>query len=80
MADLAKRYREDHVAVRCKPKSQRTARSVVNRHIVPALGKLPLAAAERRRVMALHESLCEIPAVANMVVETLSHMYALVRG
>ena len=30
--------------------------------------------------MALHESLCEIPAMANMAVETLSHMYALVRG
>ena len=37
VADLAKRYLEDHVAVRCKPKSQRTPRSVVNRHIVPAL-------------------------------------------
>ena len=30
--------------------------------------------------MALHESLCETPAMANMAVETLSHMYALARG
>ena len=30
--------------------------------------------------MALHESLCETPAMANMTVETLSHMYALARG
>ena len=44
VADLANRYLEEHVAVRCKPKTQRTARSVVNRHIVPALGKLPIAA------------------------------------
>ena len=80
VADLARRYLEEHVAVRCKPKTQRTARSVVNRHIVPALGKLPLAAVERSHVMALHESLCEIPAMANMVVETLSHMYALAKG
>ena len=80
VADLANRYLEEHVAVRCKPKTQRTARSVVNRHIVPALGKLPIAAVERRHVMALHESLCKTPAMANMTVETLSHMYALARG
>ena len=67
VTDLANRYLEEHVAVRCKPKTQRTARSVVNRHIVPALGKLPIAAVERRHVMALHESLCETPAMANVV-------------
>ena len=77
VADLAVRYLERHVAVRCKPKTQRTTRSVVNRHIVPALGRLPLAAVERRHVMALHESLCGTPAMANMVVATLSHMYGL---
>ena len=53
--------------------------SVVNRHIVPALGRLPLAAVERRHVMELHESLCETPAMANMTVATLTHMYALAR-
>ena len=80
VADLARRYLEDHVAVRCKPKTARTALSVVNRHIVPTLGRLPLAAVERRHVMELHESLCETPAMANMTVATLTHMYALARG
>ena len=80
IADLARRYLEDHIAVRCKPKTQRTARSVVNRHIVPTLGKLPIAAVERKHVMALHESLCETPAMANMVVETLTYMYKLAKG
>ena len=80
VTDLARRYLEEHVSVRCKPKTARTARSVVNRHIVPALGRLPLAAVERRHVMELHESLCETPAMANMTVETLTHMYALARG
>ena len=80
VADLARRYLEEHVAVRCKPKTQRTARSVVNRHIVPALGRLPLAAVERGHVIALHESLCETPAMANMVVETLIYMFKLAKG
>ena len=30
--------------------------------------------------MELHESLCETPAMANMTVATLTHMYALARG
>ena len=80
VAELARRYLEEHVAVRCKPKTARTARSVVNRHIVPALGRLPLAAVERQHVMELHESLCETPAMANMTVNVLTHMYALARG
>ena len=80
VADLAKRYLEEHIAVRCKSKTQRTARSVVNRHIVPALGRLPLAAVERRHVMAMHENLCETPAMANMVVETLTYMFKLAKG
>jgi integrase len=80
VADLAGRYLKEHVAVRCKPKTQRTARSVVNRHIVPTLGRLPLQAVERRHVMAMHESLCETPAMANMAVETLTYMYKLAKG
>ena len=79
VTDLARRYLEEHVAVRCKPKTARTTRSVVNRHIVPALGRLPLAAVERQHVMELHEKLCETPAMANMTVKTLTHMYALAR-
>ena len=79
VTDLARRYLEEHVAVRCKPKTARTARSVVNRHIVPALGRLPLAVVERQHVMELHEGLCETPAMANMTVKTLTHMYALAR-
>ena len=77
VTDLARRYLEEHVAVRCKPKTARTTRSVVNRHIVPALGRLPLAAVERQHVVELHEKLCETPAMANMTVKTLTHMYAL---
>ena len=46
VGDLAARYLEEHAAVRCQPKTAKTTRSVVNRHIVPALahqGGIPLA-------------------------------------
>ena len=81
MADLADRYLEEHVAVRCKPKTQRTARSVVNRHIVPALGKLPIAAVEPpARHGAARKPVRDPRNGEYLAVETLSHMYALARG
>ena len=80
VADLAARYLEEHVAVRCKPKTARTARSVVERHIVPGLGGLALAAVEPRHVLELHHGLSDRPAMANMTVATLSHMFRLAEG
>ena len=80
VGELARRYLEEHVAVRCKPRSVASTRTVVNRHIVPALGKLPLVAVSRARVMELHDELYKTPAMANMVVRTLSQMYRLAEG
>ena len=80
VAELAARYLEEHAAVRCKPKTARTARSVVERHIVPRLGGLALAAVEPSHVIELHHGLSDRPAMANMAVATLSHMYRLAEG
>ena len=41
VAELAGRYFREHVEVRCKPSSARSTRQVVDKHILPALGKLP---------------------------------------
>ena len=54
IADLAERYLEDHVTVNCKPTTGRDARSVVYRHILPALGRLPPGAVEPGQVENLH--------------------------
>ena len=78
--ELARRYLEEHVAVRYKPSAAASARTVVHRHIVPALGKRPLAAVERAQVTELHHRLCETPFVANRAVATLSLMYRLAEG
>ncbi len=80
VGDLAVRYLEEHVAVRCKPKTARTTRSVVERHIVPKLGGLALGAVEPRHVIEFHHGLSDRPAMANMAVATLSHMYRLAEG
>ena len=66
--------------MRYKPSTVVSNRTAVHRHIVPALGKLPLVAVERAQVTALHQRLCETPSIANMVVRTLSLMYRLAEG
>ena len=77
VAELAARYLEEHVTVSCKPATARDTRSAIRRHILPALGRLPLEAVEPGQVSDLHRRLARSPAIANKAVRTLSHMYTL---
>ena len=77
VADLAQRYFEQHVAVRCKPSTQRSYRSAAARWILPSLGDLPVTAVEREHVAALHHRLRDTPYRANQVVHILNKMFAL---
>ena len=80
VADLAERFLEEYAAVRYKPATLAWTRTMVQRFIMPELGKLALATVERSQVMALHHRLYESPSTANMVVRTLSLMYRLAEG
>ena len=80
VADLAARYLEEHVEVRLKPNTQRQVRGVLRRHILPALGKMPLVAIERAQAVDLQQKLCDRPVAANRAVKVLSHMYRLGEG
>ena len=75
VAVLAQRYLEEHVAVRCKPKTAETCRQVVGKHILPALGETPALAVDHAQVTALHHSLRATPVMANRVVDELSRIY-----
>ena len=75
VAELARRWLEEHVAVRCKPKTESTYRLMVDKHILPALGKMPALAVEHARVTELHHRLRATPVMANQVVDTLSRIY-----
>ena len=77
VADLARRYLAEYAAVRCKPKTQETARAALHKHILPALGKQPLTAVERAQVAEMHQRLCGTPSAANIALRTLSLMYRL---
>ena len=77
VADLAARYMEQHVAVHCKDSSAAGIRKLLDNHILPAFGKLPLLAVERDRVAAFHARLSGIPYAGNRAVALMSRMYAM---
>ncbi|MDE0147834.1 MAG: tyrosine-type recombinase/integrase [Rhodospirillaceae bacterium] len=80
VADLTARYLDEHVEVRLKPGTQVRVKGVLRNHILPALGRLPVAAVERSHVVALQQTLSGHPVTANKAVKVLSHMFRLGAG
>ena len=74
VAELAERYLREHVEVRCKPLTVKGYRQIIVGHILPALGKLPIAAVGREHVADLHYRLRKTPVAANDTVGALSRM------
>ena len=74
IAALAERYLREHVAVRCKPNTARGYRQVIARHLLPVLGKVPIATLGREHVAEMHYQLRMTPSAANEAVAILSRM------
>ncbi len=77
VAGLAERFMRVHVGVHCKPGTAAGYRSVLEGHILPALGGMPAAAVGRGEVSALHHRLRSTPIRANAAVDLLSEMFSL---
>ena len=77
IADLAARYLEEHVSIRCTLSTARTYRQTVNKHIVPELGELAITAVGRNHILDLHYKLHATPYMANRVVEVLSRLFSM---
>jgi len=75
VAEIAERYLEEHVALRCRPTTAAQRRFVLQKHILPAFGALALQDVTRERVAGLHHGLRATPATANTVLATLSRMF-----
>ena len=75
VADLAAVYLEEIVEVRLKPASAKVYRSVIGKHVLPALGRKPALSVDHAAVSALHHSLVATPSVANRAVEMLFRIY-----
>ena len=77
VADLAERYMEAHVAVNCNAHTQGIYRGSLDNHILPALGKMPIASVGRSEAAALHYELRNTPWAANRALMVLSKMLSL---
>ncbi len=77
VADLAADYVQRHALPNKRPASIRNDRSMLDRLIVPRLGKVKVAAVTRRDIELIHNSLRERPYQANRVLALLSKMFNL---
>ncbi len=77
VADLAERFLEKFVAVRCKPHTARNYRFAIEHHILPAFGKKTLKEVGPEDVTALHHALRDRPSTANHAVRVPSRMFAV---
>ena len=77
VADLCRRFLEEHVAHRCKPITAREYRRVIELYIKPALGKRDLREVVRPDIARLHHDLWHTPYQANRSLALLSKMFNL---
>ncbi len=75
VGEIARRWLEEHVAVRCKPRTVEMYTLIVRKHLLPALGRAPALAVDHRRVTELHHSMRGTPSMANRTVEALSRIW-----
>ena len=80
VAALAERYLCAHVLVHCKPSTAETYRSVLDRHVLPAMGARAVGAVGRNEIAALHHQLRDTPTMANAAIDVLSKDVLAGRG
>ncbi len=80
VAEAAKKYLAEHVEVRLKPNTARNVRIDLQKHILPAFGKLALVSVDRERIAELHAKLYRTPAMANRVVNTFAAIYSMAQS
>jgi|HubBroStandDraft_3_1064219.scaffolds.fasta_scaffold18661_2 integrase len=74
VAELAELYMERHLIPKGKPRSVVEFRGLLDRHILPALGRLKVAEVARGDVEALHRSMRAKAVTANRALTVISAM------
>lgn len=77
VADLCEDYLTRHAIPNKRPNSVRNDRSMIDRHILPALGRMRVRDVVRRDVEDLRAGLSSTPYQANRVLALLSKMFGL---
>ena len=74
MSEFAERYMTEYAVGKKKPGTLETDRINLRRHILPALGRLPVASISKSDVVRLHQSMKDRPGAANRTIQLVSHM------
>lgn len=77
IAEFSQRYLSDHATVKKKPKSVAQDRRMLEKIILPKLGRVKLTAVDRSDVARLHNQLRQTPYQANRCLALLSKMFNL---
>ena len=75
--DLARQCLARYVDVQCKDSTAKLYRQLLARHIVPALGEMPVVEVQREHIAALHFGLRDRRGQANNALWVLSKMFSL---
>jgi len=75
IAELAEDYMNQYVALHCKSSTARSARHLLDKHVVPHFGALRFGEISPDRVATFHSGLHETPAAANQAVAMLARLY-----
>ena len=77
ISELADRYLEEHALPKKRAGSVRNDRSILERHILPRLGRMKVQDVESADIQRLHNALRETPYQANRTIALLSKMFSL---
>lgn len=75
IAELAEDYMNQYVALHCKSSTARSARHLVDKHVVPQFGSLRLGEISPDQVATFHGGLHNTPVAANQAVALLARLY-----
>jgi integrase len=75
--ELADRFDKEHIAIRLKPSTAKGYRRMLERVIIPSLGRHRVTEVTRADVAKIHHDLRHIPYDANRSLEIISKMFNL---
>ena len=77
VAELADRFDQEHISVRLKESTAKGYRRMIERVVLPALGRHRVAEVTRADIAKLHHDMRHIPYDANRCLEIVSKMFNL---
>lgn len=75
VAEVAERYLAEHVAHRFKTKPAAEEARLLRAHVLPALGKRPIADVTRQDILRLHGSMRDTPTQANRALSVCARLF-----